>query len=145
VVSDIGIPYALTDVNAEPRLRDGQVAGDVMLREPKTLPGDATVEDVRAVLANPKVQMVLLADGPTFRAAITEIPGTAFADEPARSYADPDPETISPGELAEVAFRRATRASHRRVIVVGDEGELLGLLCLNPARTQFCQTASSRS
>jgi CBS domain-containing protein len=117
-----------------------QVAADLMLREPKTLPGDATVEDVRAVLANPKVQMVLLADGATFRGAITEIPDTAGAAEPALRYADPDPETISPTESGESAFERATASPHRRVIVLGDDGELAGLLCLNARRTGFCQT-----
>lgn len=39
---------------------DSQLVSDVMLRDPKTLPWDASVEDVRAVLANPSVQMVLL-------------------------------------------------------------------------------------
>ena len=123
---------------------DGQVAADLMLREPKTLPGDATVAEVRAVLANPKVQLVLLADGTTFRGAVTEIPPSAPAAESAVAYADPNPETISPTESGEVAFRRATALAHRRVIVLGDGGELLGLLCLNASRTSFCQTTSTR-
>jgi CBS domain-containing protein len=130
-------------MTAEPRSSDGQVAADHMLGEPKTLPGSATVADVRAVLANPKVQLVLLADGPTFRAAITDIPDTALASESALAYAEPNPETIGPTESAEVAFERATAAAHRRVIVLGDGGELLGLLCLNASRTHFCQTPSS--
>jgi CBS domain-containing protein len=115
-------------------------AADVMLRDPKTLPGGATVEDVRAILANPKVQMVLLADERRFRGAITAIPDSAAPDEPALAYADPNPETISPTETSDVAFERANATPHRRVVVLGEDDQLLGLLCLNAGRTGFCQT-----
>ncbi|HEY3961379.1 MAG TPA: CBS domain-containing protein [Gaiellaceae bacterium] len=117
-------------------------AADVMLRDPKTLPGGATVDEVRAVLANPKVQMVLLADDRRFRGAITAIPDGAVGDEPAVAYADSSPETIAPTETAEFAFERATATPHRRVIVLGDDDQLLGLLCLNVSRTNFCQTSN---
>jgi CBS domain-containing protein len=120
----------------------GQAAADLMLREPKTLRGDATVSEVRAVLGNPKVQMVLLADGRTFRGAISKIPESASAAEPAVAYADPDAETISPTDSGDSAFLRAAASPHRRVIVLGDDSELLGLLCLNERRTGFCQTPS---
>ena len=129
-------------MNADPTVFGGQVAADLMLREPKTLPGDATVAEVRAVLSNPKVQMVLLAGGTTFRGAITQIPDDALATAQAIDYADPHAETISPAESGESAFLRASASPHRRVIVVGDDGELLGLLCLNERRTGFCQTPS---
>jgi CBS domain-containing protein len=119
---------------------NGQRAADVMLREPKTLPGAASVADVRAQLANPKVQLVLLADGSSFVGAITAIPDGARDDEQASAYSEQAPETIAPDAPAEVAFDRALANPHRRVIVLGDEGELLGLLCLNSRRTQFCQT-----
>jgi CBS domain-containing protein len=128
-------------MTAEPTFSEAQSAADYMLREPKTLTGDATVTDVRTVLANPKVQMVLLADGSTFRGAITAVPDTASGAESALAYADPSPETIAATESAKVAYERATAAAHRRVIVLGDNGELLGLLCLNQARTHFCQTS----
>ena len=54
--------------SAEPVWTDRRVVADLMLRNPKTLPGDARVADVRAVLDNPRVQLVLLADGQRFRA-----------------------------------------------------------------------------
>src|SRR5689334_17836675 len=111
-----------------------------MLREPKTLPGDATVAEVRTHLANPKVQMVLLADGRQFVGAVTELPVAAEDDERAVAYADPSPDTIAPTATADEAWQRATESPHRRVIVIGDDGTLHGLLCLNKARTGFCQT-----
>jgi len=116
-------------------------AADVMLREPKRLPGTATVGDVRAQLADPKVQMVLLADGRDFVGAITAVPATAADDERALTYAESDPETIGPDVSASEAFGRALASPHRRVIVLGHQDELLGLLCLNATRTRFCQTS----
>jgi CBS domain-containing protein len=119
---------------------DAQVAADLMLREPKTLAGDVSVADVRAVLSNPKVQMVLLADGTRFVGAVTEIPADASDDEEAVAYADASPETIAPTATADEAWAQALDSPHRRVIVLDDEGTLHGLLCLNHKRTGFCQT-----
>jgi hypothetical protein len=112
-----------------------------MLRDPKTLPGDASVAEVRAALANPKLQMVLLAEGGKLVGAVTTIPADARADERAAAFADPQPDTIGPDEPAITAFDRAAASPHRRVIVVDDHGSLLGLLCLNVSRTRFCQTS----
>jgi CBS domain-containing protein len=128
---------------AQAAVGDSRIAADLMLRDPKTLDGDASVGEVRTQLANPKVQMVLLADGGRFLGAVTAIPAGAAADERALDYADADPETISPGEPALAAFDRAAASAHRRVIVLRDDGSLLGLLCLNASRTRFCQTPDS--
>ena len=126
---------------AEAAVGDGRIAADLMLRDPKTLPGDASVAEVRAQLGNPKVQMVLLADGGKLVGAVTAIPADAGADERAAVYVEPEPDTISPEETAIAAFDRAAASAHRRVIVVDDDGSLLGLLCLNVSRTRFCQTS----
>ena len=128
---------------AEAAIEEGRVAADVMLRTPKTLPGAATVAEVRAQLADPKVQMVLLADDGRFVGAVTDIPDAAGADERAADYADPEPDTIAPNEPARAAFDRVMASAHRRVIVLGDDGSLAGLVCLNSKRTGFCQTPQS--
>jgi CBS domain-containing protein len=130
---------------ADSAIAGAQVAADLMLREPKTLPGDATVAQVGSVLANPKVQMVLLADGTVFRGAVTSLPADAPQDVPAVDYADANPDTMRPDEPAAAAFERANASPYRRVIVLGDDGTLLGLLCLNVRRTGFCKTASRAS
>jgi CBS domain-containing protein len=122
-----------------------QVASEVMLDRPKTLPADASVATVREQLASPKMQMVLLADGPRFSGAVTAIPAEAGADEPALAYADPEPDTIAPDVPADVAFERTVASRHRRVIVVDGDGNLLGLLCLDATRARFCQTPSRAS
>lgn len=114
-------------------------ASDLMLREPKTLSAEASVAEVREQLASPKVQMVLLADGGTFKGAVTDVPAGASPRERALAYADAEAETISPHASADEAFERAAASPTRRVIVLDEEQGLLGLLCLNPSRTGFCQ------
>jgi len=78
----------------------GLTVADVMLRHPKALPSSSTVGDVRAMLGNPSVQMVLLADDGHFRGAITALPDEAPADDEAFGYADERPESIRPTEPA---------------------------------------------
>ena len=65
-----------------------QLAADLMLRNPKTLPVDAPVSEVRALLENPSVQMVLLADGQTFAGAIMDLPADAPPGQRAVDFAD---------------------------------------------------------
>jgi CBS domain-containing protein len=124
-----------------PILED-QLVSDVMLRHPKTLPGDATVEDVRAVFAeHPSVQLVLLADGETFHGAIASLPDEAPASAPALGFADRQPESISASETAAAAFERSARNPHRRLVVLDGDNTLVGLVCLDKTRTRFCGTS----
>lgn len=115
-------------------------AADLMLREPKTLAGDASVAEVREVLANPKVQLVLLADEGAFKGAVTQLPDDAAPTERAAAYSDESLEVIAPDASDEEAWARATASPNRRVIVLDGDRNLLGLLCLNQARTDFCRT-----
>jgi CBS domain-containing protein len=119
------------------------VAADLMLRNPKTLTAAASVAEVRELLANPKVQMVLLADEGAFRGAVTHVPADASPRDRALDYVDADAEIISPRAPEEEAFKRAAASSTRRVIVLDEAHNLLGLLCLNPSRTGFCQTPAT--
>ena len=111
----------------------------MMLREPKTLPAEASVAEVREQLASPKVQMVLLADGGVFKGAVTHVPADVSPRDRALAYIDANVETISPHASADEAFERTAASPNRRVIVLDGDDNLLGLLCLNPDRTGFCQ------
>jgi CBS domain-containing protein len=115
-----------------------RIVADLMLRNPKTLGVDTRVEDVRRMLENPSVQMVLLIDGQRFAGSITEIPEAADPDAPALDYTETDPQTISPDADAETAFARTAAAPSRRLIVLDHDRTLVGLLCLNQAHTGFC-------
>lgn len=72
-----------------------RIVADLVLRNPKTLGVDTRVEDVRRMLGNPSVQMVILTDGGRFAGSITEIPEDADPDAPALEYADTNPKTVS--------------------------------------------------
>ena len=115
-------------------------AADLMLRDPKTLTAEASVAEARELLANPKVQMVLLADGSAFKGAVTHIPDEASPRERAVDYVDTDTEVISPDASDDEAFERTAASPNRRVIVLDENGSLLGLLCLNKSRTDFCRS-----
>jgi CBS domain-containing protein len=115
-------------------------AADLMLRDPKTLTAEASVGEVRELLANAKVQMVLLADGPTFKSAVTHIPNEASPRDRAVDYVDTDADVISPDASDDEALERTAASPNRRVIVLDENGGLLGLLCLNQSRTGFCSS-----
>lgn len=114
------------------------VAADLMVPDPKTLGADASVAEVRNLLADPKVRVVLLTDGRAFKGAVTHVPPDAPPGDRAVAYIDPRAETISPFASADEAFERTAGSPNRRVIVLDDAQNLLGLLCLNPSRTGFC-------
>jgi CBS domain-containing protein len=125
-----------------PAIAAGATVTDVMPSSPKTLPATASVKEVRGFLNDEHVAMALLTDGPTFRAAITEIPMDAPLDALAVLFADPAPGTIAPAESAATAFRRAAATPHRRLIVLDDDGlTLLGLVCVSSDRRRFCKHA----
>jgi CBS-domain-containing membrane protein len=114
------------------------VAADLMLRDPKTLNAEASVAEVREQLRDPKVQLVLLTDGRAFKGAVTHVPADASPRDRALAYTDAEVETISPNASADEAFERAAASPNRRVVVLDEDRNLLGLLCLNPTRTGFC-------
>jgi hypothetical protein len=122
----------------EPERADTRIVADLMLRNPKTLPGDASVAEVQALLDNPHVQLALLVDGERFRGAVTSVPAGTDPGARALGLADPRPVTIGPAESADAAYAAASASPNRRAIVLDDRGNLLGLLCLNEARTRFC-------
>ena len=119
----------------------GTVA-DVMLTSPKTLRADATAGEARSQLERPSVQLVLLAERGVFRGAVAEIPAEAPADAPAQDFTLAAPPTIAPTDSAAAAFEQASAEPLRRLVVVGEADELLGLVCLNSSRTRFCGGAS---
>ena len=121
---------------------EGQTVADVMLQRPKTLRADATVAEARLALANPSVEVLLLADeNNLFRGAVAEIPAGAAEQEAAIDYVLADPEILSPAGPASQAFETAARNPLRRVVVLDEGGGLAGLVCLDRSLTRFCGTS----
>jgi CBS domain-containing protein len=117
----------------------GRLVRDVMVHRPKTLPADATVGDLRRQFENPRVQAALLADDGRFAGAISpsELPDSADAAEPARTYARADIPTLAPdATMQEALALLEERGDFRLVVLEGDT--LAGLLCLDKRGTTFC-------
>ena len=99
-----------------------------------------------AVLDNPRVQLVLLADGHRFRGAISELPAGADPAALALEFAERRPDTIAPTESAAAGVSRWRRRIRTAASIVLDAGEnLLGLLCLNVTLTRFCGASSKQA
>lgn len=112
---------------------------DVMLTDPKTLPACASVEDVRAVLADDHVHMVLLTHGDMLRGTLTRADlGDVSASGPALAWSVLSGRTVAPHVSAGAALDLLVRASSRRLAVVDADRTLLGLLCLKRSGTGFC-------
>jgi CBS domain-containing protein len=121
-----------------------ETAADVMLGAPKTLPATASVDEVRRFLEDDHVRIALLADGASFRGAITAIEDHIPADASALQFAQRTPHTISPRAPAAVAFAQAQQDPHHRVVVLDDDGEtLLGLICVSQDGKRLCRHAGS--
>ncbi len=119
---------------------------DVMITEPKTLPACASVDDVRAVLADAHVHMVLLTHGDTLRGTLTRADLTdVSADGPALAWSVLSGRTVAPHASAGVALGILVRSSSRRLAVVDADRTLLGLLCLKSSGTGFCSDSDVAS
>lgn len=115
---------------------------DVMYASPKTLPADTTVGELRRQFEQPKLRTALLADGSTFVGAIqrADVPASAASEEQAIVYAQRRPEAIGPERPAAEALARSDGENDDyRLVVLADDGQtLIGLVCMNAARTHFC-------
>jgi CBS-domain-containing membrane protein len=111
-----------------------------MVTIPKTLPHSACIGDVRKAFEDEHVHMVLLTEDGRLRGTLirSDIPASAAADTPARPYAKLARRIVSPD--SPVAQIEATLASTglRRLAVVGEDGDLLGLICQKQTRLGFC-------
>jgi CBS domain-containing protein len=123
-----------------PSTREHVLVRDVMLRYPKTLPAQASVEEARAVLTDDHVHMVLLIEGGALVGTMVraDLPRAAEGGSAALPWSALHGRTVLPdagaGAVQELMIARAIR----RVAVVDHEGTLLGLICLKRRRTGFC-------
>ena len=118
-----------------------KTVGEVMIRRPKTLSGDALIADVREVFQRPTVRTVLLADGQRFVGAIERegLAEDAPDSEPARRYVESRPTTVPPDMPMSAAVQLLESRGEPRLIVLDEDGVTLrGLLCANSTATGFC-------
>ena len=118
----------------------GALVRDVMLRRPKTMPAETSVEEARAALANDHVHLVLLTDGSRLVGTLarTDLPPEAPGSGPALPWSTLRDRTVPATAPADAVPAILAARGLRRLAVVDDDGTLLGLICLKRRRTGFC-------
>jgi CBS domain-containing protein len=112
----------------------GPAVRDVMLAEARTIPPDPPVEDVRETFANPRVKLLLVAEGERFVGTLTpdDVPATGTIAQ----GVDASAPTLAPDDGIDRALELLEHTS--RVPVVDADGRLHGLVCLNRGKSAFC-------
>jgi CBS domain-containing protein len=115
---------------------------DAMLRAPRTCAPATTVAQVRQVFADDHIHAVLVVDDARLLAVVERADLEAAAPASlARDAGSLDGRVIGPDVDVEEVRLAMLAHRHRRLAVVDDEGELLGLLCLKRSGTGFCSDA----
>jgi CBS domain-containing protein len=112
----------------------GPTVRDVMLAEARTIAPDTPVEEVRETFANPRVKLLLVAEGERFLGTLS--PDDVPAEGTIAAGVDADAPTLRPHDGIERALELLEHAS--RVPVVDSDGRLHGLVCLNRGKSAFC-------
>jgi hypothetical protein len=121
---------------------DGLSAADLIHNRTSTLPGAATVGDLRAYFAeSDSRQLALLVDGDRYVGSVgrDELPADAQASASAAGFAQRGP-VIEASRSARDAKEVALAAPSGRVAVLDAGGALVGIVALNHRRDGFCGT-----
>ena len=130
------------------RAVERRTVADAMLHGPKTLPADASLGEVRALLADEHVHLVLLVSGGRLVGTVTRADlDTANPDPstPALESATLEGRTLAADAPLEQALSLMAATEQRRLAVVGADGRLLGLLCLKRRGGAFCSDSDIAS
>ena len=117
----------------------GPHVADVMLREPRTVAPGTTVAEARAQFENPRVRLLLVADGERYLGAVTResLPADADANAPLGPIAPAGGMRVAPGDPVSRATDAIAEGGLDRIPVVeGDQ--LVGLICFNSRHGHFC-------
>ncbi len=118
----------------------GRTVGDVLVRQPKTLPVDTSVSQARAFFTDDHVHLLLLTESGRLLGTLVrtdlrdDLDGTDLALPHSRMSGRTVPADMPAGQALELLVTRG----QRRRAVIDDNGTLLGLLCLKRHLTGFC-------
>jgi CBS domain-containing protein len=106
-----------------------------------------TVGQLRAFFGDTHVHAAALVERGTLVGVVERGDLLAKLSEgaPARTVAALPGRTIHPGASADEALKAMRRKGRRRLAVVGEGGQLLGLLCLKASGRGFCSDADVAS
>jgi CBS domain-containing protein len=114
----------------------GPAVSDVMLRDPRTIPPDTPVDDVRETFANPSVKLLVVADGERYLGTVgpDDLPASGTIAQAVFA----DGQSLPPDAPVTEAMRIMEETASSRIPVVDGDGRLQGLVCFNKGRTAFC-------
>ena len=117
----------------------GPRVADVMLRGPRTVEPRTTVGEARAEFENPRVRLLLVAEGERFLGAVTResLPADADGDAPLAPIAAAGELRVAPGDPVSRAMDEIEARGLDRIPVVDGE-QLVGLVCFNRRHGHFC-------
>ena len=121
---------------------DGLTVADVMHRHVTTLPLTASVGELREYFgASGSRRLAVFVDGSRYAGAVPEDSLAADVDlaSPAVDHVTDEP-TIGPGAPAVDARTLALALPTRRVPVIDESGELVGIVAIDEHHTRFCGT-----
>jgi hypothetical protein len=118
-----------------------QAVADVMVRRPKVLGAQATVSDAITFFSDDHAHLALVvAEDRRLLTSLerADIPPGIADTTPITELGILAGRTVSPFCPVPEATAAMSATGRRRLAVVGDDGELLGLLCLKASRDGFC-------
>jgi CBS domain-containing protein len=119
------------------------VVADVMAHAPKVDGPSLTVGDYHAAFADDHVHMLLLVEEGRLLGTLVrgDVPAQVEASAAALPYAVLSGRTVGPDEPAGGVRSEMLASGVRRLVVVDEEGSLVGLLCLKRDLSGFCSDA----
>jgi hypothetical protein len=120
---------------------------EAMVRAPHLTDANATVESVLQLFQDDHMQMALIvADDGTLITAIErcDLDPPPPNECPAAQFGTLRGRVVTASSPLRLAARRLQRDRRRRLAVIGEHGELLGLLCLNRKGDNYCSDEGIR-
>jgi CBS domain-containing protein len=120
----------------------GPTVRDVMLEEARAVSPDTPVAHVRETFANPRVKLLLIADGDRYLGTVApeDLPDDTHGT--IAPHVNVDAPRLRPEDPTSRALELLEASD--RVPVVDDAGRLHGLVCLNRGRSAFCASPVAR-
>jgi CBS domain-containing protein len=127
----------MTETRHIPIGEAGPAVRDVLLREARAVPPDTPVHEVRETFENPRVKLLLVAEGDRFLGTIgpDDLPA---GDGTIAAHVRGDAPRVTPDDEVKTALALVEQTGLNRIPVVGEDGRLEGLVCFNRSRNAFC-------
>ena len=125
-----------------------RTVADAMLPTPVQHPLGTTVGEIRDFFHDDHVHAALIVGPAGYLAAVVERADLALSPAPGAAAAPCgrlEGRTVRPAASLAETHQAMNADGRRRVAVVGDDGRLLGLLCLKATRAGFCSADDIRA